>query len=150
MIGKTTKIRTPRHWASSGSRIPEISRLLILATEPPAARREPANIEQMSYKSSCRILFCFLIHSPLIERSEILFERVLLLVAICCRISKEFSKSNWATKGTSLHASSNCDMYLVFILRVGFVHVRHHGSSFSVGTCVRGSRSSSFLVSTAA
>lgn len=94
--------------------------------------------------------FCFLIHSPLIKRSEILFERLLLLVAICCRISKEFSKSTWATKGTSLHASSNCEMYLVFILRVGFVHVRHRGSSFSVGTCVCGSRSSSFLVSTAA
>lgn len=96
---------------------------------------------------------CFLIHSPWIERSEILFERWLLLVTICCHISKELSKSNRVMTGIALRASPKCETYLIFRLWVGLLHVGHHrqhcGSSFSVRTCVCGSRSSSSLVSTA-
>lgn len=54
-----------RCWVSPGSGLPSISHL-ILGTQPHAARLEPADMQQMSYKSSCWILFCFLIHSPLI------------------------------------------------------------------------------------
>lgn len=131
-----------RHRASSGSGNPETSRLHSCYT---AARSQRWACRHWTDVFQIRLLdlffgCCFLVHSPWIEWSEILFERWLLLVTICCHISKELSKSNGVMTGIALRASPKCETYLIFWLLVGLLHVGHHrqhcSSSFSVRTCV--------------